>query len=45
MLLNGNVNNFVVEFSEDGAPESAERIMKIGTLSPWNYSNMIRSRD
>ena len=45
MWFNGNVNNFVVEFSDDGAPESAERTMTIGTLSLWNYATRIHSRD
>lgn len=43
--FNGNTNHFVVEFSDDGAPESSERTMTIGTLSLWNYGNRIRSRD
>ena len=43
--LNGNVNHFAVEVSDDGAPESAERTMTIGTLSLWNYGNRMRSRD
>ena len=45
MWFNGNENHFVVEFSDDGAPESTERTMTIGTLSLWNYGNRIRSRD
>ncbi|XP_066914986.1 uncharacterized protein [Clytia hemisphaerica] len=40
-----NVNHFIVEFSDDGAPESSERTMTIGTLSLWNFGNRIRSRD
>ena len=43
--FNGNINHFVVEFSDNGAPESAEITMTIGTLSLWNYGNRIRSRD
>ena len=35
--FNNNVNHFVVEFSDDGAPESSERTMTVGTLSLWNY--------
>ena len=43
--FNGNENHFVVEFSDDGAPESRESTMSIGTLSLWNFGNRIRSRD
>ena len=45
LWFNGNTNHFVVEFSDDGAPESSERSMTIGTLSLWNYGSRIRSRD
>ncbi|XP_047145027.1 uncharacterized protein LOC124818342 [Hydra vulgaris] len=43
--FNGNINHFVVEFSDDGAPESQEKTMTIGTLSMWNFGNRIRSRE
>jgi hypothetical protein len=43
--FNGNINHFVVEFSDDGAPESKEKTMTIGTLSMWNFGKRIRSRE
>ncbi|XP_065639723.1 uncharacterized protein LOC136072530 [Hydra vulgaris] len=43
--FNGNINHFVVEFSDDGAPESREKTMTIGTLSMWNFGKRIRSRE
>lgn len=43
--FNGNVNHFIVEFSDDGAPESREKTMTIGTLSMWNFGGRIRSRE
>ena len=43
--FNNVENHFIVEFSDDGAPESKEVSMTIGTLSLWNYQNRIRSRD
>ncbi|XP_066914204.1 uncharacterized protein [Clytia hemisphaerica] len=43
--FNNVKNHFIVEFSDDGAPESKEVSMTIGTLSLWNYQNRIRSRD
>ena len=38
-------NHFIVEFSDDGAPESKETTMTIGSLSLWNFGNRVRSRD
>ena len=35
--LNGVENRFVVEFSDDGAPESKEETMCIGSLTMWNF--------
>lgn len=43
--FNGNKNHFVVEFSDDGAPESREKSMSIGTLTFWNFGAKVRSRD
>ena len=40
-----NLNHFIVELSDDGAPESSERTMTNGTLSHWNFGNSILSRD
>ena len=39
------INHFVVEFSDDGAPESREKTMTIGSLTLWNYGSRIRSRE
>ena len=41
----GNKNHYVVEFSDDGAPESRDETMTIGTLSFWNFGQRIRSRE
>ena len=43
--FNENKNHFIVEFSDDGAPESRETTMTVGTLTLWNFGNRIRSRD
>ena len=43
--FNGIEDHFVVEFSDDGAPESREETMTIGTLALWNFENRVRSRD
>ena len=43
--FNGNINHFIIEFSDDGAPETREATMTIGTLSLWNLGNRIRSRE
>ena len=45
LWFNGNVNHFVVEFPDDGAPESKEKTRTIGTFSLWNYGSRIRSRE
>ena len=39
-----NINNFVIEFSDDGAPESKDEGMCIGALTCWNFGKRIRSR-
>ena len=41
----GNANHYIVESSDDGAPESRERTMTIGKLSLGKFGNRIRSRD
>ena len=38
-----NINNFVIEFSNDGAPESKDEDMCIGSLTCWNFGKRIRS--
>ena len=42
--FNGVENHFVVEFSDDGAPESKEETMCIGSLTMWNFGKRVRSR-
>ena len=44
LWFNDIENHFVVEFSDDGAPESNETTMSIGSLSLWNFGTKIRSR-
>ena len=43
--FNNNTNHFVIQFSDDGAPESRNATMTIGSLTMWNFSNRVRSRD
>ena len=43
--FNGVEDHFVVEFSDDGAPESKEETMTIASLTLWNFENRVRSRD
>ena len=40
-----NVHHFVFQFSDDGAPETSELGMSIGSLTCWNFGNRVRSRD
>jgi len=44
LSFNNIENHFVVEFSDDGAPESRETTMSIGSLTMWNFGGQIRSR-
>ena len=37
-------NHFIIEFSDDGAPETKESTMSVGTLTLWNFGNRVRSR-
>ena len=39
-----NINNFVIEFSDDGASESKDEGMCFGSLTCWNFGKRIRSR-
>ena len=41
--FNDRINNFVFEFSDDGAPESKDASMCIGSLTCWNFGKRIRS--
>jgi hypothetical protein len=37
--FNGNQNHFVFQFSDDGAPETSELGMSVGSLTCWKYRN------
>ena len=43
--FNNIENHFVMEFSDDGAPESREMSMSIGTITCWNLGGRVRSRE
>ena len=34
-----------MQFSDDGAPESSQLTMSIGSLTSWNLGDRVRSRD
>ena len=38
-------NHFIFQFSDDGAPESRETTMSIGSLTLWNIVQRVRSRE
>ena len=38
-------NHFIFQFSDDGAPESKETTMSIGSLMLWNLGQRVRSRE
>ena len=43
--FNGIHNHFIVEFSDDGTPESKEKTMCIGSITMWNFGKRVRSRN
>ncbi|XP_022806312.1 uncharacterized protein LOC111343412 [Stylophora pistillata] len=43
--FNENTNHFIVQFSDDGAPETSDPSMSIGSLTVWNFGDHVRSRD
>ena len=45
LWFKGNINYYIVGFSDDVAPESCERTLTTGTISLWSFCNRIRSRD
>jgi hypothetical protein len=45
MWFNGNTNHFVIQFSDDGAPESRDGTMTIGSMTMWNLGQLVRSRE
>ena len=38
-------NHFVMQFSDDGAPETGQLTMSIGSLTCWNFGNRVRSSE
>ena len=42
---NGNTNHFIFQFSDDGAPETSQVTMSVGSLTFWNLGERIRSRE
>lgn len=43
--FNENENHFICQFSDDGAPETSELTMSIGSMVCWNFGDQLRSRD
>ena len=43
--FNGNKYHFIFQFSDDGAPETSELGMSIGSLTCWNFGSRVRSRE
>ena len=43
--FNGNKYHFIFQFSDDGAPETSELAMSIGSLTCWNFGSRVRSRE
>ena len=38
-------NHFIFQFSDDGAPETSQLTMSIGSLTMWNLGDRVRSSD
>ena len=43
--FNDNTYHFIVQFSNDSAPETSDLSMSIGSLTLWNFGDKVRSRD
>ncbi len=43
--FNGNTNHFVFQFSDDGAPETSQLTMSVGSITFWNLGERVRSRE
>ena len=43
--FNDNTYHFIVQFSDDGAPETSDLSMSIGSLTLWNFGDKVRSQD
>ena len=41
----GQENHFVIQFSDDGAPEAKGITMTLGTMTLWNLGSRARSRE
>ena len=41
----GQEHHFVIQFSDDGAPEAKDTTMTIGSLTLWNVGSRARSRE
>jgi len=41
--FNGNKCHFIFQFSDDGAPETSELGMSIGSLTCWNFDSRVKS--
>lgn len=42
---NGLENHFIMQFSDDGAPETSQLTMSIGSMTTWNLGERVRSSD
>ena len=45
LWFNNNENHFVVEFSDDAAPETKELTMSNGSLTMWNFGNRVSNME
>ena len=43
--FNDNINHFIFQFSDDGAPETKTLSMSIGSITLWNLGERVRSRE
>ena len=43
--FNENTNHFIFQFSDDGAPETSQLTMSIGSLTLWNFGKRVRNRE
>ena len=45
LWFDGNKFHFVFEFADDGAPETNELTMSVGSLTSWNFGKRVRCRE
>lgn len=43
--FNDNINHFIFQFSDNGAPETSQLSMSIGSITLWNLGERVRSRE